>query len=77
MCHPRSIALLSVLAGLTTVATARGETAIATSPTKVLKNLTYTGAMRLDQIAKQDGSDRSLAPYFYVAGATRRRTWSP
>jgi Ca-activated chloride channel family protein len=44
--------------------------AAATSPTKVLKAVQYTGPMMLDSMAspKTEGGDHSLSPYLYIAG---------
>ncbi len=47
------------------------------SPTKVLKAVTYSGAMALQVKPTSDSGDRSLSPYLYVAGGDPRRDQVP
>jgi Ca-activated chloride channel homolog len=62
-----------------TASAAGGPPPRPTSPTNVLKTVTYSGPMVLQAAARPtgEGNDRSLSPYLYVAGGDPQRDQVP
>jgi Ca-activated chloride channel family protein len=74
----RVFVLALLVAAIGSPASAQPKALAVTSPTKVLKAITYGGPMTLESIpTRQEGPDHSLAPYLYVAGGDPEKDQVP